>query len=132
MLAKIKAHRRTKEVIATALEPFNLTLTEWLLLAAVQDAQSKILSSQLAQELQVSAPLVSRFVNQLDNKGYLKSEVSNDDKREKNIQLSPKGSAVLDDSEPAVREALRQWLAPVAHEHVEIYINVLLQIAYKL
>lgn len=133
MLAKIKAHRYTKDIIAASLSSYNVTGMEWLLLGAVdkQPLQSTT-TTNLAQELQVSTPLISRFTKSLEEKGLITVKQSREDKRWRDISLSSKGQAMIKETEPIVREALRVWLSPIKREHVDIYINVLLQVAYKL
>ncbi len=133
MLAKIKAHRHTKDIITSALASYNVTGMEWLLMGAVdKQVNNTATTTVLAQEMQVSTPLISRFTKSLEEKEMIKIVQSKEDKRWRDISLTPKGKKMLEETEPVVRDALRVWLSPIKREHVDIYINVLLQVAYKL
>ena len=130
MLAKMRAFRATKTVIATALKPFDITIMQWLFLGVIAK-QSSTTAMNVAQELQVSMPLVTRFSKQLLEKNLISIEPDNNDKRTKHITLLAAGNNLLEETEPIVRGALKTWLEEVPREHVAVYIKVLLQVAYK-
>lgn len=132
MLAKIRAHRQTREVIGESLKQFDVTINDWLTLGAIKKYEGNVSGNDLAVELQVSLPLVSRITKRLEETRYVTVEKRVSDKRNRVINLTESGDQLLADSEPVVREALKKWLAPINREHIDIYITVLLQVAYKL
>lgn len=132
MLAKIQAHRQTEDIIKGALDPFNVTSREWLCLGSLRNHCNNASPGVIAKELHVSPPLITRLTKSLQKKGLIKILQPQDDKRRRYLELTSEGSDVLQRSEPIVRQTLKNWLAPINSEHVDIYINVLLQVAYKL
>ena len=132
MLAKIRAERLTREVMSTALEEYNITLMEWLAVGALYRNEKSLTSSQLAKELDVSKSYITKLTTQLHNKKLIDYTVSPEDKRVTFISLSDGGQKLISDSEPIVRRALAEWLKPIDREHVEIYMQVIVQVAKNL
>lgn len=131
MLAKMRAFRATKVVIAAALKPFDITIMQWLFLGVVAK-ENGTTAMAVAHALQISMPLVTRFSKQLHDKGFIRIEPDKQDKRTKHITLSATGKHLLEESEPVVRQALKAWLEEIPRDQVETYIHVILQVAYKL
>jgi len=132
MLAKIQAHRHTEEIIKKSLDEFDVTIREWLFLGSLKLHNQDSTSGVIAKEIHVSSALISRLTKVLQAKGMIKVVQPEDDKRSRRITLTDKGNKVIEQSDPVVRRTLREWLAPIKREHVDIYIDVLLQVAYKL
>ncbi len=132
MLAKIRAFRATKDVIATSLKTFDVTIMQWLFLGVIAKEKGSTTSAAIAVELNVSTPLVTRFTQQLLKKQLITITPDEQDKRTKHITLTANGARLLDDSEPVVRDALKTWLEAIPREDVRTYITVLLHVAYKL
>lgn len=132
MLAKIRAFRATRDVIAQSLRPFSITVTEWLYLGALDKQTQAVGPKQLAEELNVSMPLITRYTKQLQAKGYITMITNESDRRERTITLSHDGERLLNTSEPVVRDALKLWLEAIPQNEIRTYITVLLQVAYKI
>lgn len=132
MLAKIRAFRATKDVIAKSLNVFDVTIMQWLFLGVIAKEKGNTTSAAVAHELNVSTPLVTRFTQQLLEKKLIEITPDEQDKRTKHITLTRSGSVLLEKSEPVVREALKVWLDAIPREDVRTYITVLLHVAYKL
>ncbi len=132
MLAKIRAFRATKDVIAKSLKQFDVTIMQWLFLGVVAQGSGKSTAMEIAKHLNVSMPLVTRFTKQLVDKKLISITPDISDKRTKHIELTAAGINLLQKSEPVVREELKQWLNAIPREDVRTYITVLLHVAYKL
>ena len=132
MLAKIRAHRLTEEVMAGALTGFDVTLMQWLALGAIRKYDGVTSTTELAKELDVSMPYVSRVIKDLDEKSMVTVNAGSEDKRWRDITLTSKSKKLLDDSEPLVKQALKEWLKPIDKEHIDVYIQVLMKVAYQL
>lgn len=132
MLAKIRAFRATKEVISRTLKVFDVTIMQWLFLGVVAQSGGKTTAMEIAKQLNVSMPLVTRFTQQLLAKELITVTRDNEDKRTKFIELTKAGQGILIESEPEVRKALKLWLESIPPEDVSTYITVLLHVAYKL
>lgn len=132
MLAKIRAFRSTKEVMAKALSDYDVTIMHWLALGAIEKQGGQATAKKIAYELNVTLPLITRFTKVLSSKNFINIKHHPEDKRTKIITLTSKGEKLLEMTEPVVRSALGDWLTPIPREQVKVYISVLLQVAYKL
>jgi len=132
MLAKIRAHRLTEQVMDSALTAFDVSLMQWLSLGAVRKYEGVTSTTELARELNVSTPYISKLVKDLEAKSLVTVNPGSEDKRWRDITLTSKSKKLLDDSEPLVRQALNEWLQPIDKEHVDVYIQVLMKVAYQL
>jgi DNA-binding MarR family transcriptional regulator len=132
MLAKIRAFRATKDVIARSLLDYDVTIMQWLLLGSLNSKSGKSTAKDVAFELNVSMPFVTRMTKVMEQKGFIRIDPLSEDKRIKILSLTSKGNRLVVDSEPVVRQALKDWLSAVPNEDVKVYITVLLQVAYKL
>jgi DNA-binding MarR family transcriptional regulator len=132
MLAKIRAHRLTEQVMDSALTAIDVSLMQWLSLGAVRKYEGVTSTTELARELNVSTPYISKLVKDLEAKSLVTVNPGSEDKRWRDITLTSKSKKLLDDSEPLVRQALKEWLQPIDKEHVDVYIQVLMKVAYQL
>ncbi len=132
MLAKIRAFRATKDVIVKSLEGYDVTIMQWLMLGAIQTNGGSLTAKVAAKELDVTMPFVTRLTKQLESKKMIAIKPNGEDLRIKNLTLTTKGETLLRDSEPVVRQAIKDWLSEVPTEEVRTYIMVLLRVAYKI
>lgn len=132
MLAKMRAFRATKDVIAKSLQDFDITIMQWLLLGYVEQNTDGTTAGAIAEELNITMPLVTRFTAVLSSKGLISIVPLPKDKRTKVITITKSGKDLLSFSDPIVKQALKVWLAPIPEEEVRTYIAVMLQVAYKL
>src|SRR6056297_2217401 len=68
MLAKIRAFRRTKNVIIDALDDDDITIMQWLYLGVLHRSGDST-AMYIADELDVSRPMSTRLYNQCIEKG---------------------------------------------------------------
>jgi DNA-binding MarR family transcriptional regulator len=132
MLAKIRAFRATKDVIASSLQDYDVTIMQWLLLGSLDKNNGKSTAKEVAHELNVSMPFITRMTKVMESKGFIQIDPLEEDKRTKILSLTSKGNRLVVDSEPVVRQALKDWLSAIPSEDVKVYITVLLQVAYKI
>lgn len=129
LLAKLKTHRLTIDVIENVLLPYDLSVNEWLLLTIIRSRPS-IAMNELATQLSVTKPLVTRLTKSLAKKSYLQLRTTAD-KRRKQLILTDRSQEVLEQAEPQVRLALREWLSDFEPEHIAIYISIVLAISAR-
>lgn len=132
MLAKIRAFRATKDVIAQSLSDYDVTIMQWLLLGFMDKNNGKSTAKEVAHELNVSMPFITRMTKVMESKGFIQINPLKEDKRIKILSLTSKGERLVVDSEPVVRQALKDWLSAIPSDDVKVYITVLLQVAYKI
>lgn len=125
MLAKIKAHRETRRVIAECLKEHDVSLSEWLLLGSLYSCK-KLTMGEIARYLDIKLPLVSRYVKELSERGLVSAIKDNKDKRTKYVTITESGLDLVTTTEPEVKRALKVWLKDIPREHIDIYINTTL------
>lgn len=132
MLAKMRAFRATKEVINKALSDFDITIMQWLMLGCIERQSEGTTAGYIAEELNITMPLVTRFTTALKAKKLIEVVPLKSDKRTKIITLTPAGENLLYDTDPIVKQALKEWLAPIPSAEIQTYISVMLKVAYEL
>jgi DNA-binding MarR family transcriptional regulator len=70
-------------------EVSGLTLNEALCLCQIADAEAVV--SELCTELEISASRVSRILNSLENKNFIKRSIANNDRRTISIEITKEG-----------------------------------------
>jgi DNA-binding MarR family transcriptional regulator len=100
----------------------DLTVTQWRMLALLDDSDTGIRLTDLADATAMSLPSASRMVNRLVARGFARSEPDETDRRAVRITLTDEGRATVDDvlrrRHAAVAEALdgRSLSETFAHE----------------
>ena len=79
---------------ARLLPPLGITYPEFLVLMAVEET-GRATHGEVAAMLEMSKSLVSQRVSALEKKGLLRQTVNAANKRERHLQLSAKGRAVV-------------------------------------
>ncbi|MGB4863132.1 MAG: MarR family transcriptional regulator [Tepidiformaceae bacterium] len=83
----------------------NLTVTQLRLLGLLRE-QEGISNAELADRLYVTRPSVSALLERLERGGFIRREVSQNDRRGINIWLEPRGRQVSE----SLREESREYL----------------------
>ena len=84
----------------------NLTVTQLRLLGHLND-QEGLSNAELADRLYVTRPSVSALLERLERGGFIRREVSPNDRRGINIWLEPRGR----DIQESLREEIRDYVA---------------------
>ncbi len=91
-LAQARADRVVRSTISSQLEPYNLTVMEWLALGVVAAGPRNGLNmSAIAKELHVTLPQVTVLVSKLTDAKLFKSRAQGTDKRAKFICATLRG-----------------------------------------
>ncbi len=119
-----KAYRILTIQLTSVLSPFSISVPEWKLLGQLHDHGSMKLA-KLANLLNVEAPLVTSLVDSLEKKKLVKRTNDKEDKRAKVIEVTKKGTDLVEKLEPEVKAAMRHLLRGVERNDFEGYIRVL-------
>lgn len=84
----------------------NLTVTQLRLLGHLRD-QEGLSNAELADRMYVTRPSVSALLERLERGGFIRREVSPNDRRGINIWLEPRGREVSE----GLREEIREYVA---------------------
>lgn len=119
-----KAYRSLNSALTKALVLFDISIPEWKLMGQLYDHGDMKLA-ELADRLDVEAPLVTALIDKLEKKALVKRTQSRTDKRAKIITITSKGKELIEKSEPSVKLAMNDLLKGVSHEQLVTYISVL-------
>lgn len=86
--------RAARQIIAHELEPLNLSTAEGDLLFLLLTGSNQLRQEELAEQLDVGKAAVSRAVDSLEVKGYVRRERHPDDRRAYSICLTERAYAV--------------------------------------
>ena len=103
-----KASRRVSQIYDRELEPYDLTVTQFGLLAQLRAAPGVTIGA-LAERMVMDATTVSRNLRPLERRDLVAAETDRDDGRVRKLKLTPQGRAALD-------RAMTGWRA--AQDHI--------------
>lgn len=127
-LVQARGYRALKQMTATVLKPEGLTTIEWAMLGIISHHADGIRSSEVAEQLGVQPPLVSRLITKAETGGWI-LVTRGTDKRERILHLSKHGKNNITRIENLVRSQLKPLLAGVAARDLIGYLRTLSQIA---
>ena len=120
---------RRLQQIAVALfmreaERFDLTPIQYASLAAIR-AVPDVDAARLSTLVALDRATLAKVLERLEAKGWIVRAGSKADRRIKLLRVTPKGRAVLDAAEPAVRRCQRRILAPLAASERAAFMRML-------
>ncbi|MGE3076948.1 MAG: MarR family transcriptional regulator [Dehalococcoidia bacterium] len=95
----------------------NLTVTQLRLLGQLRE-QEGLSNADLADRLYVTRPSVSALLERLERGGFIRREVSQNDRRGINIWLEPRGRAVSESLREETREYLSSLMESMSPEDI--------------
>lgn len=102
--------RQTTQIYDDFLAPADLRITQFGLLAHLEISKAPLSVAELAGELSMDPTTLNRNLKPLEKRGLVRSAVSAQDRRAKEIILTPAGRELLWQAAPL-------WKA--AHDHVQ-------------
>lgn len=104
-----------------------LSVTQYRVLCVIgRDAGISL--SDVAENLGIGLPMVSRVVLKLSERGYLKVVACEDDRRRKKLALTKAGQSVVDASQEHIRQAIAERLVslgPPQHRQIKEALELL-------
>ncbi len=132
-LLQTKAFKALKGYTATLLEPHNITTYEWALLGLLCEASAGLGTTQLAKELEVSKPFVTKTVQSLVSKGWIEvADVPSTDLRNTSFILTADARAKVPEIDKHLRTEMRSVLSGISKLQLLAYVMVLKHISKKL
>ncbi|OCB11811.1 transcriptional regulator [Mycolicibacterium porcinum] len=104
----LRAARMLGAVIEREVSGEDLTLDDWLALAALADSPG-LTMAELRTQTQAAAPTLTRVVDRLAGRALVFREVDADDRRKVRVNLSKRGSALHARLLTTVRPAEQAW-----------------------
>ncbi|OBK06207.1 transcriptional regulator [Mycolicibacterium conceptionense] len=104
----LRAARMLGAVIERQVSGEDLTLDDWLVLAALADSPG-LTMAELRTQTQAAAPTLTRVVDRLAGRALVFREVDADDRRKVRVNLSKRGAALHTRLLTTVRPAEQAW-----------------------
>jgi DNA-binding MarR family transcriptional regulator len=123
---------RRLQQIAVALfmaecEALDLTPVQYASLAALRDVPDLDVT-RLLSLVALDKATLSKVIERLEAKGWIRRTSSGQDKRIKLLKITPKGRKVLASADRGVRRCQRRILAPLAEDDRQIFMKMLEQL----
>lgn len=130
-IIQAKAYRAMRITLTNALKKYNLSMSEWALLGTIYDRKF-VKYSELADLLEVKAPLITKIVDGLIDKELVSSIKDKDDKRSKQLTVTPNGLKTIPTIEKDVKNSTKNLIPDISHPELLIYVKVLHALAKNL
>lgn len=92
------------------------------------NSNSNIIQQDLANYLQKDKSVIVRQINELLEREFVTRLVSNEDKRKKNLILTPNGFEILNQLKEIASEVSKQLLSELNETEIAFFLNVLSKI----
>lgn len=131
-LLQSKVYRRQRSFTSHFLKEHGLTTLEWTLLGYIsEESNGEIKISSIAEAFVVEISHMTNTLNSLADKGLIKRTAHKEDQRIRLIQITNKGSLLVNKVEHKLTENLKSWFEDLDSEALRNYVEVLLYIAEK-
>lgn len=132
MIAQSKAYRKVRAFMDITLHPYNLTITEWLIIGVAIDAgPTGIRISELAKTLGVEMPVITNLVHKATHTGWLRRIEDSDDKRARRVVMTHAGLDKACDIEGELNKATSPWLKDINTKSIKGYYEVIAELSQK-
>jgi DNA-binding MarR family transcriptional regulator len=102
--------------IKTALDPFDITHAQFLLLSSLHWLSTKkkyVQQQDLANHIYIDKMMTSKILRLMQRKGFIKRTKSKMDTRARNILITDKGVEILSQANKAMQKVESELLAPL-------------------
>jgi DNA-binding MarR family transcriptional regulator len=103
----------------------SISFTQWLVLAWLNTHEGHISATRLSTEIGHDMGALTRVVDELERRGYVKRERSRRDRRAVEIAITATGRQQAQDARRVLVELLNQLVAPFSAEEVDTLIQLL-------
>ena len=107
----MKAYRLLRTNVAECLNAFEINPTSWVLLGIIRESKDGVRLIEVANTMNVKAPLVTTLVQDLMAKGLIELLPHHSDRRVKLLMLTPNGKVFIKKVETSMEKSLRGILA---------------------
>lgn len=122
-LIKLNFHS-ISQMIEAEMEPLGLTASQWHPIAIIGMEKANTPAS-VARTAEVDTGAMTRTLDRLEKKGFLKRRRSTNDRRVVELELTEKGHTVTEKLMPAVSRALNAHLKGFTNEETTLLISFL-------
>lgn len=112
--------RDTRALVGTQLKEYDLTPSEGAILLHLHLNQDAWIQDRIAEELEVSKPAISKAIDSLEQKGYVKRQQDPSNRRINLVVLTPKALDVGDKVRSVYRSLYAAAARGISEEEVEL------------
>ncbi|WP_125769826.1 MarR family winged helix-turn-helix transcriptional regulator [Companilactobacillus furfuricola] len=108
------------------LRPYGVTRSQWIALYFIHETP-KITQKELADKMSIKEPSIVRLIQRLESEGLLNRIQDENDKRNKQLQLTEKGDEKCLDLLPVAEDFKNHTVQGISEQDLETCIKVLNQ-----
>ena len=124
-----QSHRVYKNLLIETCKNHGIELTfEQFVIMQMLNSNCDLIQQDLAEHLQKDKSIIVRQINGLLDKNLVTRHTNLDDKRKKNLLLTPKGQALLNDLKEITSEITGKLLFGIPENEILILRNILAKI----
>ena len=124
-LLQVRAYKILQGRVATTLESFNLSTSEWSIIGIVSEYKDGVSSVEIAHILGVEKPLITILVDGLIRKGFVGKTNHPEDKRIKLVFVTPRALELIPEVERSLQGILFKLLNGLTQVDLDVYKKVL-------
>jgi DNA-binding MarR family transcriptional regulator len=114
--------RLHRKVFDTEMQPAGLTRSQWSVLSCLARQQGETLTqTDIARALEIGKVTLGGLIDRLEAKGFVRREFTVDDRRVKQVRLTPKGMRAATTTNvvrPIVDDLVMRGLSPLARRKI--------------
>jgi DNA-binding MarR family transcriptional regulator len=132
VIAQARAYRKVRSFMDKTLKPYDLTITEWLIIGTAIDAgPTGIRISEIAKALGVEMPVVTNLVHKATNTRWLRRIKDPEDKRARRVVMTHMGLEKACDIEGELKKATAPWLKDIPADSIKGFYDVITELAIR-
>ena len=126
VIAQARAYRKVRSFMDKTLSPYDLTITEWLIIGTAIDAgPTGIRISDIAKKLGVEMPVVTNLVHKATSTRWLRRIEDPEDKRARRVVMTHAGLEKACDIEGELKKATAPWLKGISKDSLKGFFEVI-------
>ncbi|MGE4470544.1 MAG: MarR family winged helix-turn-helix transcriptional regulator [Desulfovibrio sp.] len=121
-----------RSLLDQRLRPLGLSNSRWMALKTIQFVGSPVSQREIAEAMGVESPTLARALDQLEKDGWVRREVSEQDRRVKLVELESKATLLLEEITRICFEVEQELLTRFTAQELNDCHQVLLQIRKRI
>jgi DNA-binding MarR family transcriptional regulator len=98
-MRQMAAYRMLRARVNDVLASYGLNTTEWIILGLIYDHPNQLRVTDIARQIGVEGPLITKLVNELVKRAYLQSTPAKHDARARVFSLTPDSQKLVPKAE---------------------------------
>jgi DNA-binding MarR family transcriptional regulator len=126
LIALMRTTDKVQQVPREVLRPYNLSIQQYNVLRILRGAAPRGLQTyQVVERMVTRAPNITRLVDKLERKGFIRRKRSTRDMRVINLKITPKGRVLLEELDPPMDRASLQAMVGLKARELRALVELL-------